>query len=246
MWLLIGFLLFAVGVFLVLLLPALWAREIHHQYRGSREVTCPENGQQVAVSFDALHAAVTGLSEKPAFRLANCTRWPERYHCDQDCIPQALRKEPSTRGEVALPKTKKIYHLPVLLAAFAGWYLGAVWHSHHLFRARWAAALGLTPAQVKQIVVWYAPHLLSVAACLLFSYGVAWVLAYRGRKGAWQGIVSALFLWGAVVLATLPAATALPPDLLKIEAAYTLVATLIVGTIVGGLSGKLVAPTLVR
>jgi uncharacterized membrane protein YeaQ/YmgE (transglycosylase-associated protein family) len=92
--------------------------------------------------------------------------------------------------------------------------------------------------------MWYSPHLLSVAACLLFAYGVGWLQTWLSRKGLWQGILSGMLLWSALALATLPSMTSLPRDLLTIEAGYTLIATILVGAIVGGLSGKLVMPVL--
>jgi len=234
MFLVFGLLLFLGGLSMVLLMPALWGREIYHQYRGSRAVICPETRKQVAVSFDALHAAVSGLSAKPDLHIADCTRWPKRSNCGQECLPEAMRAEPYTAGEVDV-QTKKIYHVPVLLAAFASWYLGAVWHSHYLFRARWMSDIGLTPAQWKQMVLWDSPHLLSIAACLLFAYGVAWLVALRGRRGFLQGILAALFLWGAVVLATSPGLAGFSRDLLTIELGYTFLATLVVGALIGGL-----------
>lgn len=231
--------LFCAGV--VLLMPALWAREIHHAYAAPRAVTCPETQQQVGVTIDAAHAAVTGLRGTPEFRLSDCSRWPARIQCAQDCLPEALRNEPYPHEEARLPKThRQIFHLPVLLAAFAAWYAGMVWHSPYLFRARWMAALGLTQDQLKQMLAWYSPHLLSIAACLLFAYGVAWVQTWLSRKGLWQGILSATLLWSAIMLATLPSMSMLSRDLLVIEAGYTLVATILVGAIVGGLSGRLV------
>ena len=245
MLLLFWFLLVLFGCALILSLPALWGREIHHQYSAPRAVTCPETLRQVGVTIDALHAATTGLRGAPHFHLADCTRWPERIHCGQDCLPEALRSEPYTRGEVQPSKTRgPIYHLPVLLAAFAAWYMGMVWHSPYLFRARWMAALGLTPAQFKQMVLWYSPHLLSVAACLLFAYGVASLQIWLSRKGVWQGIFSSILLWSAVVVVTLPSTLVLPRDLFLIEASYTLVAALVVGAILGGLSGRLTLPAL--
>ncbi|MGA8340586.1 MAG: DUF1761 domain-containing protein [Candidatus Sulfotelmatobacter sp.] len=241
MLLLFGFLLFIVIAALVLLMPALWARQIHHAYSTPRAVTCPETHQQVGVTIDATHAAVTGLRGRPEFRLSDCSRWPARIKCAQDCLPEALRNEPYTLGEVHLDKThRQIYHLPVLLAAFAAWYVGMLWHSHYLFRARWMTDLGLTPAQLKELVFWYSPHLLSIAACLLFAYGVAWLQTWRTRKGPWQGILCSTLLWIAVVLATLPSTLSLSRDLLLIEGGYTLVAAIMVGAIVGGLSGRLV------
>jgi len=234
MLLVFGLLLFLGGAAMVLLMPALWGRELYNQYRGSRAVVCPETRELVAVRFDALHAAVSGLTAKPDLHIADCSRWPRRSNCGQECIPGASRTEPYTAGEVDV-KTKKIYHLPVLLAAFASWYLGAVWHSHYLFRGRWMADLGLTPAQLKQIVLWHSPHLLSVAACLLFAYGVAWLVALRGRRSVWRGILSAVFLWGAVILATLPGIAGVSRDLLFIEVGYTFLATIVVGALIGGL-----------
>jgi hypothetical protein len=241
MLLIIGLLVVLVIATLSLLYPALWEGEIYKQFSGSRAVTCPENHREVAVRIDALHAAVTGMDGRPDLRLADCSRWPERSKCDQACLPQALQAEPFRLGEVNSEK-KRIYHLPVLLAAFAAWYLGAVWHSRYLFRGRWMEALGLTPAQVKQLVLWYSPHLLSVAVCVLFAYGVAWLLAVSDRKGVHQGVLMSLLLWGALLLATWPTAGTLSHDLLLIEASYTALAALLVGAIIGGLNGKLVVP----
>jgi hypothetical protein len=234
-------LLFVLGVALIVFLPALWGRETYNTYSAPRAVTCPETHRPAGVTIDARHAAATGLRGRPEFRLSDCTRWPARIRCGQECLAEALHNEPYTQGEVRVPRSRRqIYHLPVLLAAFAAWYVGMVWHSHYLFRARWAADLSLTSAQVKQLVAWYSPHLLSIAACLLFAYGVAWLQTWLSRKGVWQGILSSTLLWAALLLVTLPSMSVLPHDLLLIEASYTLIATIVVGAIIGGLSGKLV------
>ena len=63
MWLLFWFLLFVVGACLIFLMPALWGREIYKHYRGSRAVMCPATHRQVAVSFDAFHAASPDYTE---------------------------------------------------------------------------------------------------------------------------------------------------------------------------------------
>jgi hypothetical protein len=245
MLLLFGLLLYVFGIAFILLMPALWGREIHHLYAGPRAVTCPETHQQVGVSIDARHAAATGLCGVTDLRLSDCTRWPERAECGQECLPEAQRNEPYSLGEVHVPKSRRpIYHLPVLLAAFAAWYVGIWWHSQFLFRPGWAAVLGLTRAEVKQIVLWYTPHLLSVAACLLFAYGVAWLQTWLHRKGVWHGILSSGLLWAAILLVTLPLVIGVSRDLFVIEVGYTLVAAIVVGAIIGGLSGRLVLPAL--
>jgi Protein of unknown function (DUF1761) len=242
MLVLLGLLIAIVMGSLILLMPVLWGRETYNEYRGSRAVTCPENGRQVAVSFDSVHAAMSAFKGIPELRLLECTRWPERIKCGQKCIPEALKTAPYTRGEVQV-RTKRVYHLPVLIAAFAGWYVGAVWHSHYLFRARWMTDLGLTPDQVKTIVLWYSPHLLSAALSLLFAYGVAWLLALAGRRGMLNGLLASFCLWGAVLLASLPSVAGLSRDLLLIEMGYSLLAALVMGVAIGGLSGKLVLST---
>jgi hypothetical protein len=245
--LLLAFLLFLTVASLMLLPPALWAREIHHRYAGSRAVICPETRRQVAVSLAATHAAMTGLTGRADLRIADCTRWPTRSNCGQKCMPEAVRQTPYTAGEIQVT-TKKIYHLPVLLAAFAGWYLGAVWHSQYLFRGRWMAALGLSQPELKRIVGWYSPHLLSVAVCLLFAYGVAFLLANRGRRGAAQGIVTSTLFWAAIALLGVIGASQaqISRDLIRIELGYTALASLLMGAIIGGLSGKLVLPAEVK
>jgi hypothetical protein len=239
MLLLSGLLLFLVAFLIVLLLPALWARQIYRRYAGARAVTCPENHQQVAVTLDAMHAAISGLGGPPDLRLADCTRWPEKWRCDRGCISESLRVGPYRQGEVEI-RSKRIYHLPVLLAAFAAWYIGAVWHSHFLFRTRWMDDLGVTQAQMKEIVEWYTPHLLSALGCLLFAYGVAWLLAVRERRGVMQGVLTSLIFWCALLIVTGASMGNIPADLLALEFGYTLIAAAAVGAIIGGLEGRFV------
>lgn len=246
MWLMFWLFFLVVAAGVLFLMPALWVREIYNHYRGSRAVSCPESHRQVAVSIDALHAAVTGFFDKPDLRLAQCTLWPMRFHCGQECIPEASRTAAYTKGGVERPKTKKIYHLPVLIAAFVAFVFGVVWHSQYLFRTRWREAFGLSWTELRPMVWWWSPHLLSVAACLLCAYGVAWLLAVRGRKGVGQGILTSISLWAAVAMASLIFAGwgGIPGDVLRIEISYTFLASAAVGAIVGGLSGKLITPAL--
>ena len=260
---LVWFVLCLVAASMLLLPLALWRREIFRRFSGSRLVACPENQQPSAVSIDARHAAETGLDGCPSLRLADCTRWPERANCGQACLSQALQAGPYPPGEakarrrqVYQPfresptdmaefgevevKRKQIYHLPIILAAFAAWCLGAIWHSQYMFRTRWMDAVGLTQAQVKQMVGWLSPHLLTAAVCLLFAYGVAWLLAVCHRKGVLQGVLMSVLLCGAVVVTGGYGIARLPHGLLAIEAGYAVLATLTVGAIVGGLYDKLV------
>lgn len=240
MLLLIWLVLCLVAASLILLPLALWRREIYKQYSGSRLVSCPENQGPGVVSIDARHAAATGIDGCPDLRLCDCSRWPERANCDQACMSQAVQAGPSISGK-AKRGIKTIYHLPIILAAFAAWYLGAVWHSRFMFRARWLDAIGLNHVAVRQIVGLYL--LLSVAVCLLFAYGVAWLLAVCHRKGLLQGVLMSALLCGTVIATGWYGIARLPHDFLVIEAGYTVLATFAVGAIVGGLYDKLVMPS---
>lgn len=236
MLLLLWLALCLVSVFLLLLPLALWRREIYKRYSGSRLVACPENRQPAAIGIDTPHAAETGIDGCPDLRVCECSRWPEHANCAQACLSQALQAVPPEEGKVA---TKQIYHLPIVLAAFSAWCLGAIWHSQFMFRTRWINAVGLTSAEVKQMVWWLSPHLLTAAVCLLFAYGVAWLLAICHRQGVLQGVLMSLLLCGALLASSWYGATKLPDDLLLIEASYAVLAALIMGAIIGGLRGTL-------
>ena len=235
---LIWLVLFLVVVSFLLLFPAFWRRAIYERYSGGRPVACPEDQQSAVVSIDVRHVAATVMDGRPDLHLSDCTRWPERSKCNQECLSQAIQAEPYKPGEVKGGR-KQIYHLPILLAAFAAWCVGAIWHSHYMFREQWMQAVGLTHAQVKQIVWWLSPHLLTASVCLLFAYGVAWLLAVSHRKGVLQGVLMSALLCGALIASSWYGIARLPHDLFVIEAGYTVLATLTVGTIVGGLYDKL-------
>lgn len=240
MLLLIWVVLSLVAASMILLLPlALWRREIYRQYSGSRLVSCPQDQRPGVVGIDARHALETGIDGRPDLRLSACTHWPERANCAQGCLSEAVQAGPYVPVKIKA-RTKQIYHLPVILAAFAAWYLGAAWHSRYLFRAQWLDATGLNPAEFRQIIGLYL--LLSMAVCLLFAYGVAWLLAVCHRRGVLQGILMSALLCGAVIAIGAYGLAGLPHDFLMIETGYTILTMFIVGAIVGGLQGKFTMP----
>jgi hypothetical protein len=60
----------------------------YRKWRGDRVVTCPETHAPAAVTVDATHAAVSALTHAPDLRLKQCSRWPERRECGQECLRQ--------------------------------------------------------------------------------------------------------------------------------------------------------------
>lgn len=66
----------------------LWVLPAWRGYRGKRTVTCPETGQSATVEVDAARVAVSAWGGVPDVRLKECSRWPERAGCGQDCLIQ--------------------------------------------------------------------------------------------------------------------------------------------------------------
>lgn len=58
------------------------------RYRGKMLFTCPETGKPEAVKVAASKAALSSLIGRPDIRLNECSRWPERQDCGQECLSQ--------------------------------------------------------------------------------------------------------------------------------------------------------------
>lgn len=239
MLLLFWIVLFLVAACLILLMPSLWGKQIYDSYLGNRTVNCPETHAPVSVRFRAFRAAITGLSGKPKLGVADCSRWPVHADCGQECIPDAARSKPAQAVPVVAP-ARKIFHLPVFLAAAVAWVLGMAWHSEYIFRPQWMTALGLSDRQTRDLARMWTPHLLTVAACLIFAYGVAWLLAWLGTRTTFRGMGVALLLWLVIAAALMATARSMvAPQLIWLEGSYTLLAALFMGAIVGGAPRRL-------
>jgi hypothetical protein len=60
----------------------------YFRFRGTRLITCPETKRPAAVCVDAKHSAITAPFGKTDLRLSDCSRWPERRGCGQECLGQ--------------------------------------------------------------------------------------------------------------------------------------------------------------
>ena len=58
------------------------------KYRGKRIITCPETKRPAAIDVDATHAALTAALGRPDLRLKDCSRWPARSDCGEECLLQ--------------------------------------------------------------------------------------------------------------------------------------------------------------
>ncbi len=63
-----------------------WLVKASSQYRGLKVVTCPETERPALVEVDARHASLTGIVGRPEIRLENCSRWPIKNQCGQECL----------------------------------------------------------------------------------------------------------------------------------------------------------------
>lgn len=73
------------------------------QARGKRLVSCPENHCAAAVELDAKGAALKAFRAGDYLCLQDCSRWPERQNCAQECLSEveALGKGCLVRNVVA-------------------------------------------------------------------------------------------------------------------------------------------------
>jgi hypothetical protein len=55
-------------------------------FRGIMLVTCPENQKPAAVKISMWRAALAAVLDRRHLELCNCSRWPERHDCPQDCL----------------------------------------------------------------------------------------------------------------------------------------------------------------
>ncbi|MCG6926960.1 MAG: hypothetical protein LJF30_16840 [Acidobacteria bacterium] len=96
------------------------------RYRDTRVVVCPENREAVAVEVDAPHAAWSASQGRPDLRLEDCTRWPEKAGCGQECLSQIESSPEACRVRTILTDWYKTQP-----CAFCGKTFGEIhWHDH--------------------------------------------------------------------------------------------------------------------
>jgi hypothetical protein len=63
-----------------------WLVRARSRFSGAKIVTCPETGKPAVIEVDALHASLTSSVGFPDIRLENCSRWPLKQQCGQECL----------------------------------------------------------------------------------------------------------------------------------------------------------------
>ncbi len=60
--------------------------DVYYRFRGTRFVTCPETHKAAIVEVAAKCMGIHAILDDPCFRMSNCSRWPMREGCGQDCL----------------------------------------------------------------------------------------------------------------------------------------------------------------
>lgn len=81
----VAVLVLSLGLFVLRTVPGVRAL---FKWRGKRIVTCPETKQPAVVNVAAGEAALGVIFNEPTVRLKECSRWPEREGCGQDCLQE--------------------------------------------------------------------------------------------------------------------------------------------------------------
>jgi hypothetical protein len=66
----------------------------YFRFRGTRLVTCPETNQDAVVEVPARSMGMQAILDEPCLRISECSRWPMREGCGQDCLRQ-IQAHPS-------------------------------------------------------------------------------------------------------------------------------------------------------
>lgn len=81
-WILVAAIL-ALGL-LYVLVPVV--ADAFRRFRTRRMLRCPETGSEAEVGLDARKAALTSAFGRPLLRVKNCSLWPQREDCHQECL----------------------------------------------------------------------------------------------------------------------------------------------------------------
>jgi len=99
--------MFDAGVTLAIVVLALlsaylgyhWIRGmgVYFRLRGTRPVTCPETHKPAVIEVAARSMGMRPILDKPRLRISECSRWPMRGGCGQDCLNQVEAREAESR-----------------------------------------------------------------------------------------------------------------------------------------------------
>jgi len=74
---------------------------VYFTFRGTRLVTCPETHEAAVVEVAARSMGRQAILDEPCLRLRECSRWPMRRGCGQNCLTQIEARPSEIRMSAA-------------------------------------------------------------------------------------------------------------------------------------------------
>ena len=134
-----------------------------------------------------------------------------------------------------------INYLAILIAAVAGWLVGAAYYG--ALGARWVAAQGKTMEEFKArqtslrgTPAAWLPFALAFVADLAMAWVLAGIVGHLGTVTIRSAVISALFAWGGFVVTTVLVNNAFAGRsyaLTAIDAGHWLLAAVVMGVVIG-------------
>jgi hypothetical protein len=129
-----------------------------------------------------------------------------------------------------------VNYIAVIIAALAGFGLGAVWYT--VLSRPWMHAIGKTEAECKQQQgsAKVVPFAISIVALFIMALMLAGVMGHLGDITIRGGVISGFFVWLGFVITTMGvnhAFSGAKPMLTLIDGGYWLAVLLIQGAVIG-------------
>ena len=130
-----------------------------------------------------------------------------------------------------------VNYFAVVIAALAGFGLGAVWYS--VLSKPWMHAVGLTEAECKarnQGAGRIVPFVISIVALFVMAWMLAGIMGHLGQISIRGGVISGFLVWLGFVITTMGvnhAFSGAPTKLTLIDGGYWLAVLLIQGAVIG-------------
>jgi hypothetical protein len=127
-----------------------------------------------------------------------------------------------------------VNYVAVIIAALAGFGLGAIWYT--VLSKPWMHAVGLTKADRPQGSAKVVPFAISIVALFIMALMLAGVMGHLGDITIRGGVISGFFVWLGFVITTMGvnhAFSGAKPMLTLIDGGYWLAVLLIQGAVIG-------------
>jgi hypothetical protein len=137
-----------------------WLIRSFSKYRGTRIIACPETGRPAAIEVDELHASLTASVGLPDLRLQQCSRWPLKQECGQECLA----------GLDIAPEQC------LVSGVLTRWYSGkkCVYCNRTFQELRWLDHQPALQNPARELVTWRQVHLQNLSEVLETHKPVCW------------------------------------------------------------------------